>query len=85
MGNTLWVTEVESRGLWELWETAFVAVFQGAVDAFSASTAPGASTAGFPNGGARARETTAQAAPGATIDSRPDPYHPPGERPRHHR
>ena len=34
MGNTSWVTDVKNKGLWELWETAFVAVFQGAVDAF---------------------------------------------------
>jgi hypothetical protein len=31
MGNTFWVTDVKSKGLWELWETACLAVFQGAV------------------------------------------------------
>src|SRR3990172_2789164 len=41
MGNTFPVTRETGKGLWELWETAFCAVFQGAVGAFCASTAPG--------------------------------------------
>src|SRR6266850_2748795 len=76
MGNTVPVTGDRRKSRWELWETG-LPVFQGAVGAFLASTAPAASTGLFRSLGHAREETTAQDAPGTTIGSRHDPDYPP--------
>src|SRR5437773_8010627 len=76
MGDTFPVTRERRKSRWELWKTG-LPVYQGAVGAFLASTAPAASTGLFRFWDRAGGETTAQEAPGMTIDSRHDPDYPP--------